>query len=79
MTKSERLEDLGRIRELLSVQLDNFTDRWDDLFDSKHSLDRFYETVCKNEDKADDLHRFLRFHKEKLEEIYYIALGDIDE
>jgi hypothetical protein len=74
--KRERLEDLGRIFEKLCAIIEEDQSPMYRC-ESKHSVDQFVE-IYKDEEKLEDLHNWLRFHKEKLEEIYYIARGDLD-
>lgn len=78
MTKPERIEDLGRIREILSDVINDFDEALGYYLMSKHSFDEFYKHM-QNSDKADDVHRSLRFHKERLHDILHIATGDFDE
>ena len=82
--KRERLEDLGRIAELMRKIL---RDEYDyvgmnplEQCQSKHTIEEFINTYKHNEDKLEDLHNWLRYHKEKLEEIDTIAWGyDFEE
>ncbi len=80
MTKPERLEDLGRIREKLDKVINNLEDDWGQYISSKHDYEAFEEHLLdNNNEKIYDLHIFLRFHKELLEEILCIAIGDISD
>lgn len=75
--KPERLEDLGRIRELMERLLSDY----DDLqrcCESKHTLDLFVD-VYGELDRRHDLHDQLQFLFERLNEIRYIARGDMYE
>lgn len=74
MSRPERLEDLGRIREILSVVIEDFDCKLSHHLNSKHAFDDFY-TAMKDMDFAEDVHRMLRYHKDRLEEISYIAIG----
>jgi len=77
MAKPERLEALGRIRELMQSICDNLDDKYGQYLDSKHAYESFEDLMLKaDQDALNDLHFFLRHHKEKLEEILYIAIGD---
>ncbi len=76
MTKPERLEDLGRIRERITVLLENFDDKWERHFQSKHSYEDFEKYIKENEDCLYDLHLFMRHHIEQIWEIWAISKGD---
>ncbi len=75
--KRERLEDLGRIYQLMYLILDADFSPLEECT-SKHTYDSFLEKYKNNDEKLEDLHDWLRFHREKLEEIYYLAMGDIE-
>ncbi len=74
MAYSERLEDLGRIREKLER-----------LFDESEALeagslhDEAFMENYKDMDKLDDLRRSLRRLSEKFSECLYLAKGDFKE
>jgi hypothetical protein len=70
--RRERLEDLGIICEKLRTL--NYEESPMDECRSKHTIDEFIKKY-NNEEKLCDLHDWLRWHKEKIEEIYYIAQG----
>jgi len=72
--KRERLEDLGRIFVMMEAILDD-DDCPYELYNSKHTLERFLE-VYKDEEKLCDLHDWFRWKGEKLRDIYYLARGD---
>lgn len=72
--KAERLEDLGRIRELLS----NIFKQYGCIFDrctSKHSINEFIQHY-KDVENLEELHNSIRYLSEKLSEIHYIAIGE---
>ena len=78
MTKKERLEDLGIIKEKLAQVILDYESDWEQLFRSKYDLDDFVDAL-KNENGPNDFNTFLRFfrnHIEKIEEIYFVANGD---
>lgn len=80
MTKKERLEDLGIVREKLSNLIDHMEDTYIEYFDSKHSYDDFKHYMTKNDNEnLYDLHVFLRQHLEKLCEIFHISDGDTEQ
>lgn len=69
----ERLEDLGRIADRLYHIL-----REDSVLDecnSKHSVDTFIQKYSSPE-KLEELHEWLRWHKEKLDDLESIAFGN---
>jgi hypothetical protein len=68
----ERIEDLGRIAQMLRDYLKE--DSPMDACNSKHSVDSFIKDYS-SEDKLDELHDWLRWHREKLEQIESIAWG----
>lgn len=81
--KRERLEDLGRIAEMIRRILREETDifSFNPLVecDSKHTIDNFIKKY-NNEDMLYELHNWVRHLKEKLEEIDTIAWGyDFEE
>ncbi len=79
MTKAERVEDLGRIREMLSSNIDQMEEKYGRYLHSKHSYEEFEKFIKDDKDGSIyDLHVFLRFHLEKLYEIYSISQGDIE-
>lgn len=69
----ERIEDLGRIAQMLREMLSQ--DSPLDHCTSKHSIDIFIKDYS-SEEKLEDLHDWLRWHKEKLEQIEAIAWGN---
>ena len=82
MIKPDRLEDLGRIRELLNFVLQELEDRYGQHLESKHGYEGFVNKInmkSDHESGLDDLHCYLRWHKEKLEDILCIAIGDVHE
>jgi len=72
--KAERIEDLGKIAILLSKLIEQAEDDWGHRANSKHTIDEFL-THYNDSRNLEDLHDQLRWHKEKLEEIYNIAAG----
>ena len=74
MPKAERIEDLGEIRVRIEHIIDRLKEDWGHLLMSKHGFEEFYKKIT-DEDKADDLHRLLRYHLELLHEILSIARG----
>ncbi len=78
MTKCERVEDLGRIDILLRNILIEFDDEYGSLLTSKHAFENF-EKHLHSDGKLYDLHMFLRWHIEKLENIHNIAHGDMED
>lgn len=79
MTKRERLEDLGMISERLLNLIENQNENcpWE-YCHSKHRYEDFMERYSKteDEDKLYDLHMWLRYIYEEINEIYYLARGD---
>lgn len=75
--RPERLEDLGRIRELMDRLLSDYEDLKTDCA-NKHTMDVFVE-VYGEADRRCELHCKLRFLFEALEDIKYIAMGDVYE
>ena len=77
MTKADRLEDLGRLREKLNAIIEN------NLFhdcDSKHQFEAWKKTLDGDteSEKLYDVHLRLRFHLESIVECYIIACGNDD-
>ena len=73
MTRKERLEDLGIIFEKISRALEG-----GGIFDecvSKHTRDSFIEKYS-NASNLEELHDQIRWLKEELWNIYYLALGN---
>jgi hypothetical protein len=73
MTRKERLEDLGIIFEKLSKILDQSL-----IFDecvSKHTRDNFIEKYSKPK-SLEELHDQMRWLKDELWDIYYLAAGN---
>lgn len=75
--RSERLEDLGRIRELMERLLSDNYDLESDCR-GKHTRELFVE-VYGEPDRRYDLHDKLRILFETLDDIRYIAKGDVYE
>jgi len=75
--KPDRLEDLGRIRELMERLLSDY-DQLEACCWSKHNQELFVE-IYAEEDRRYGLHNQLRFLFERLNEIMYIAKGDLYE
>lgn len=69
----ERIEDLGRIAQMLRDYL-NEDSPMDDCT-SKHTTESFVAKYS-TEEKLEDLHDWLRWHREKLEAIESIAWGN---
>lgn len=79
MTKKERIEDLGIIYERLNRIVIDF-EEWFAFYNSKHAYEIFQEHMLdKDCDKLEDLHRKLRYLIENLNEVVYIARGEIEE
>jgi hypothetical protein len=82
MSKKERLEDLGIILEKLNQIIDDESQNCPWRFcDSKHQYEDFEKHYSKkeSEDYSLDwfnLHCWLRWHREKLSELWCIARGD---
>lgn len=74
--RPERLEDLGRIRELMERLLSDY-DELQDYCNNKHLIDGFATRYGSH--GMDELHTNLRFLFERLDEIRYIAKGDLYE
>lgn len=72
--KAERLEDLGRIRELLSMLINDYSFLFEKCA-SKHTIDRFIEEY-KDEEKLEELHNKISRLEDRLNEIHYIAIGE---
>lgn len=75
MSKCDRLEDLGRIREKIHQVLEDVDEKYGHLLSSKHAYEEFEKRINMDEG-LDELHRFLRWHIERLEEIYVLACGN---
>lgn len=75
MTKRERIEDLGVLASKLDQIIQDLETPYGHYLHSKHSFDEFYAHI-RDEESADDLHRFLRWHHENLCEALAIACGD---
>lgn len=70
MSKPERLEDLGRIREKLEKLFDDCL-----ALEAGDMHDEYFEQVFRNSEKRDELYRSLkRLHMEMLE-CLHIACG----
>lgn len=74
MSKAERIEDLGRIRELLREVLDDHASLFDRCT-SKHTVDAFVIS-CKDYEKVCDVHQAIRDIGDRLNTIHYIAIGE---
>lgn len=69
----ERVEDLGRIREILGRILDS------EIFESTDMYDEAFMEKFKDEEQLDSLRRQLRYLSEELWDCYAIAKGDDEE
>lgn len=81
MTKRERLEDLGRLHYMLRTVIE------DEIFEHTDSKHGYEEWVKQNHDKIeyeeprglDHIFRKMRYLHDKIQECYYIAMGDDDD
>lgn len=71
--KAERIEDLGRIREMLDRILSDCGDL-QSMCMGKHTKPRFVETY--SGERLEDLHDELRWMFDKLQNVLNLAVGD---
>ena len=79
MARRERLEDLGVISVKINDLILDMEDKYGHLFDSKHDWEAFEKKSKEHSDFLYDLHCFIRYHFENLNEIGNIAMGNNEE